>query len=257
MREAKTLVGMQSLTSESYTVRSTINAKLQRATEAALQDGLARYEAQERPGASTRAPNSISARCVARINTEQSTRAQRRGRVVKPIWQIALQSAQLPLYDVHWPVGRGSGPRARRTAGPQVRVGLLDGRIVPLSLPDGVDARHAQAQRRDLSSTSSRARPSATPRPSCASSRKVQGAALVLENKTGRILAMVGGFSYPLSQLNRTTQALRQPGSSIKPLIYLAALHRGLQPNTLVHRPAGHAAADSGRQHPLLDAEEL
>jgi membrane carboxypeptidase/penicillin-binding protein len=45
---------------------------------------------------------------------------------------------------------------------------------------------------------------------------------------------MVGGFSYPLSQLNRTTQALRQPGSSIKPLVYLAALHRGLQPNTLV-----------------------
>jgi penicillin-binding protein 1A len=63
---------------------------------------------------------------------------------------------------------------------------------------------------------------------------KVQGAALVLENKSGRILAMVGGFSYPLSQLNRTTQSLRQPGSSIKPLTYLAALHRGLQPNTLV-----------------------
>jgi membrane carboxypeptidase/penicillin-binding protein len=63
---------------------------------------------------------------------------------------------------------------------------------------------------------------------------KVQGAALVLENKTGRILAMVGGFSYPLSQLNRTSQALRQPGSSIKPLTYLAALHGGLQPNTLV-----------------------
>src|SRR6185503_16043302 len=47
-------------------------------------------------------------------------------------------------------------------------------------------------------------------------------------------LAMAGGFSYPLSQLNRTSQALRQPGSSIKPVTYLAALHRGLQPNTLV-----------------------
>jgi membrane carboxypeptidase/penicillin-binding protein len=63
---------------------------------------------------------------------------------------------------------------------------------------------------------------------------KVQGAALVLENKTGRILAMAGGFSFPLSQLNRTTQSLRQPGSSIKPITYLAALHKGLQPNTLV-----------------------
>ena len=62
----------------------------------------------------------------------------------------------------------------------------------------------------------------------------VQGAALVLDNKTGRILAMAGGFSYPLSQLNRTTQSQRQPGSALKPLTYLAALQKGLQPNTLV-----------------------
>jgi membrane carboxypeptidase/penicillin-binding protein len=57
---------------------------------------------------------------------------------------------------------------------------------------------------------------------------------VVLENKTGRILAMSGGFSYPLSQLNRATQSVRQPGSAIKPLSYLAALGKGLQPNTLV-----------------------
>ncbi len=62
----------------------------------------------------------------------------------------------------------------------------------------------------------------------------VQGTVVVLENKTGRILAMTGGFSYPLSQLNRATQAVRQPGSAIKPLSYLAALGKGLQPNTLV-----------------------
>src|SRR5205807_7530634 len=63
---------------------------------------------------------------------------------------------------------------------------------------------------------------------------QVQGAALVLENKTGRILAMAGGFSYPLSQLNRVSQSQRQPGSALKPLTYLAALQKGLQPNTLV-----------------------
>jgi membrane carboxypeptidase/penicillin-binding protein len=63
---------------------------------------------------------------------------------------------------------------------------------------------------------------------------EVQGAAVVLENATGRILAMTGGFSYPLSQLNRVTQAQRQPGSAIKPLSYLAALENGLQPNTLI-----------------------
>ena len=62
----------------------------------------------------------------------------------------------------------------------------------------------------------------------------VQGVAVVLENRTGRVLAMAGGFSYPLSQLNRVTQARRQPGSSFKPMTYLAALNSGLQPNTLV-----------------------
>src|SRR2546430_15764939 len=76
----------------------------------------------------------------------------------------------------------------------------------------------------------------------------VQGPGLVLENKTGRILAMAGGFSYPLSQLNRTTQMRRQPGSALKPITYLAALGAGLQPNTLVpdepitFAPIGNAA---------------
>jgi penicillin-binding protein 1A len=45
---------------------------------------------------------------------------------------------------------------------------------------------------------------------------------------------MSGGFSYPMSQLNRAMQSQRQPGSAIKPLSYLAALGKGLQPNTLV-----------------------
>ena len=49
---------------------------------------------------------------------------------------------------------------------------------------------------------------------------------------TGRVLAMVGGFSYDQSQFNRATQALRQPGSSFKPLVYAAALDNGYTPST-------------------------
>ena len=55
-----------------------------------------------------------------------------------------------------------------------------------------------------------------------------------MENKTGRLLAMAGAFSYPDSQLNRAVQSVRQPGSTLKPLTYLTALQKGLQPNTLV-----------------------
>ncbi len=231
MKEAKTLVGMQSLTSESYTVRSTINSKLQRAVEEALQDGLARYETKS-GRARYEGPEMSLGDMVARVTVEQSTRAQRRGRIMKPVWQIALEGAKLPLYDVHWPVAVVLG-RAMEHGRTQIRVGLQDGRIVPLSLPDHVDSNMlhlndvifvniVEGKKRSEARAELRIKP------------KVQGAAIVLENKTGRILAMVGGFSYPLSQLNRTTQALRQPGSSIKPLTYLAALHRGLQPNTLV-----------------------
>ena len=51
---------------------------------------------------------------------------------------------------------------------------------------------------------------------------------------TGRVLAMVGGFSYDQSQFNRATQALRQPGSSFKPIVYAAALDNGYTPSSLV-----------------------
>ena len=88
----------------------------------------------------------------------------------------------------------------------------------------------------------------------------VQGVAVVLENRTGRVLAMAGGFSYPLSQLNRVTQSRRQPGSSFKPMTYLAALNSGLQPNTLVddapitYPPIGGATAILARRGLLVAA---
>ena len=51
---------------------------------------------------------------------------------------------------------------------------------------------------------------------------------------TGRVLAMVGGFSFKLSEFNRATQAKRQPGSAFKPFVYAAALENGFTPSTVV-----------------------
>src|SRR5262249_40306087 len=61
-----------------------------------------------------------------------------------------------------------------------------------------------------------------------------QGAALGLENRNRRSPGLAGSVSHPPSQLNRTWQTQRQPGSAIKPITYLTALQKGLQPNTLV-----------------------
>ncbi|HTS39798.1 MAG TPA: PBP1A family penicillin-binding protein [Xanthobacteraceae bacterium] len=250
-REAKQVAGIDSLTNATYAVHTTIRPELQRAAETALQDGLARYELSA----------GRSAFYGAEINLASSIRRLEAKPIpgpAKPAWQRALENARMPLYDVHWTPaviielrGRSAPPPPKSTknskgknapppapiaigeGGGALRVGLKDGKILPLSvsgsirrefkLYDVVYVNVVDGKGKDSSQRAElRTRPS------------VQGAAVVIDNSTGKILAMVGGFSYPLSQLNRTTQARRQPGSALKPLTYLAALNAGLQPDTLV-----------------------
>lgn len=62
----------------------------------------------------------------------------------------------------------------------------------------------------------------------------LEGAVVALDNRTGHVLAMVGGFSFQRSKFNRATQALRQIGSTFKPILYTAAIDRGLTPATVL-----------------------
>jgi penicillin-binding protein 1A len=234
-REAKA-DGVASLTARSYTVHSTIDGQLQRDTEAALQEGLARYELST-GRMQFRGPEANIADALRKLDADN--------RSGMPAWQQALQAARLPLYDVHWTpavvVSKGGGKKGDDA----IRVGLPDGRILPLAIWSGairrglslydviyvhvLEGRSVETRSKKSSGTlQTTAQAQLRVRPT------VQGAALILENKTGRILAMAGSFSYPLSQLNRAAQTQRQPGSAIKPLTYLTALQHGLQPNTLV-----------------------
>jgi membrane carboxypeptidase/penicillin-binding protein len=119
-----------------------------------------------------------------------------------------------------------SGSKAGR-----YQVGLSDGRILPFEAATSLRGRLKpfDVVRVKVSETRTGAA-----RAELRIQPQVQGTAIVLENRTGRILAMAGGFSYASSQLNRATQTYRQPGSALKPVTYLAALANGLQPNTLV-----------------------
>ena len=225
-REARALAGLGSLTAQTYEVRSTIRPALQRATEAALQEGLAQYE-QTAGRVEFRAPETNLSDAIRKLEADRNTDRS------KPTWQTALQQVRLPLYDVHWTPA--IVVEKRNIQGSEsIRVGLKDGRSLPLStwgartrarlgMYDVVYVKVIEtAGKQGGTRVELRTRPA------------VQGIAVVLENKSGRILAMAGGFSYPLSQLNRVTQSRRQPGSSFKPMTYLAALNSGLQPNTLV-----------------------
>jgi penicillin-binding protein 1A len=62
----------------------------------------------------------------------------------------------------------------------------------------------------------------------------VQGAVLAIENRTGQVLAMIGGERFERSQFNRATQALRQVGSLFKPFVFTAAIDRGYTAQSLL-----------------------
>ena len=78
---------------------------------------------------------------------------------------------------------------------------------------------------------------------------EVEGAFVAVDPRDGAIKAMVGGFDFGKSKMNRVTQAWRQPGSSFKPFIYSAALEKGFTPATVVNdAPLFFDAAATGGQ---------
>jgi len=118
----------------------------------------------------------------------------------------AAQTGALPLATMRWarPLV-GGHPGARPQA---VRDVLQPGDIVMVSLTNGVLALEQIPN--------------------------IQGSLICMDPKTGRVLAMVGGWSHDISPFNRAIQAQRQPGSSVKPLVYLAAMAQGVQPDAPV-----------------------
>ncbi|GAA0870039.1 penicillin-binding protein 1A [Brevundimonas basaltis] len=77
----------------------------------------------------------------------------------------------------------------------------------------------------------------------------VNGALVAIEPHSGRVLAMVGGYSYALSSFNRATQAERQPGSAFKPFVYAAALEGDYTPASIVlDAPISFAGGRNGER---------
>src|SRR5215831_9613825 len=178
-REEKTLPGIEPLANATYTIHSTIYPDLQAATEAALQEGLAQYEMRTgrvdfegpetnlteaiaqisgarapaspgaapagaaTPGAAT--PGKPATPGAATPGKPATPSAATPGAATpgKPAWQEALAAARLPLRDVHWtPAVVIDKPGAKK--GSDTRVGLADGRVLPLRVTSAKIARRLQ-----------------------------------------------------------------------------------------------------------------
>ena len=189
-------------------VRSTIDPAMQRAAEAALRDGLVKYD---RP----RGWRGVTDRIELGEGWPQRLRA-----INLPVgyddWRAAVvlskaaETASLGFAD------GSNGRMARGNANlPVAGVGipafdrLKPGDVVPVKRVAGSDYTLRQIP-------------------------EIGGGMVVMEAATGRVLAMVGGFDARRSQFNRATQANRQPGSAIKPFVYASALDNGFTPASIV-----------------------
>ena len=77
---------------------------------------------------------------------------------------------------------------------------------------------------------------------------EITGAIVVMEAATGQVLALVGGWSAETNSFNCATQALRQPGSSFKPFVYLAALEQGVDINDIIQDESVTMILNNGRE---------
>jgi penicillin-binding protein 1A len=84
---------------------------------------------------------------------------------------------------------------------------------------------------------------------------EISGAMLAMDPHTGRILAVTGGWSFQISEFDRALQAMRQPGSAFKPIVYLTALENGMTPSTVVMDAP--IVIDQGKGLPLWRPENF
>ena len=177
-------------------VRTSLDPQLQKAAQDSLRAGLLRYHG----GMGFRGP-------IEHINVDPDK------------WQTQLLTLNKRINYQDWRVGV-----VIERNGASARIGFADGKSGALvSLPDALRAGDVIA-----------AAPVGSDVYAVKIIPEVSGGMLVESPSDGRIVAMQGGFDAGLASFNRATQALRQPGSTIKPFVYATALDMGMTPATMV-----------------------
>ena len=176
-------------------VRTSLDTELQDAAREALRGGLLRYSA----GKAWRKPLAYLDPAAGNLTSQ-------------------LAGSNLGIRYKDWRVGV-----VTQLGGGAATIGFPDGKTYPLSnVPDGIRVGDVTAAAPAGSGYATRTVP------------EVSGAFLAEDPQNGRIMAMQGGFDSRLGSFNRATQALRQPGSTIKPFVYATGLDSGMTPATQV-----------------------
>ena len=177
-------------------VRTSLDPLMQKAAQDALRAGLMRYHA----GKGWRGP-------IAHIDLDPDA------------WQSQLVGQNFSISYQDWRVGVIVSRN-----GPSATIGFADGQTAPLTgIPDGLKGGDVVA-----------AAPAGGSSYALKSIPEVSGGMLVESPESGRVLAVQGGFDAGLGSFNRATQAMRQPGSTIKPFVYATGLDHGMTPATMI-----------------------
>lgn len=127
----------------------------------------------------------------------------------------------------------------KKVLGKKMEAGYADGLSIHTTLDLALQATAERAVIHHLAALEKRMTNRGTPAPS------PEAALIALDVRTGAIRSMVGGRHFDASQFNRVTQALRQPGSAFKPLVYAAAIEKGYEQNqTMVDAPFHYTQAN-------------
>lgn len=218
-RELQDRYGEKKLLEGGLSVRATVDPKMQLMARKALVDGLVRFdEARGWRGAIQKID--VASRewglAVAELPVLGDVKPWR----LAVVLEVAGDSARVGLQPVREASGQLRPERETATLGPEgirwtrrtrVAQAVAAGDVVYV---EPIDGKPGQVRLRQMP--------------------EVNGAIVVMDPFSGRVLAMVGGFSHDQSEFNRATQALRQPGSSFKPFVYATALDNGYTPSSIV-----------------------
>jgi penicillin-binding protein 1A len=176
-------------------VRTSLDSQMQKATQDALRAGLLRYHA----GRAWTGP-------IAKVNLGSGS------------WRAQLALVNKSIDYQNWRVGL-----VIERKGQAGTIGFVDGDTAPLTgMPDALRSGDVVAAAPNGNAWAVRTIP------------EVSGGMVIEAPDSGRVLAMQGGFDAGLGSFNRATQAMRQPGSTIKPFVYASGLDAGMTPATMV-----------------------